>query len=126
MEEATASCRLSKSVHLMRKQNGGNERTSYVRRSDDPKNVDRSQLFWSGVNAVRNVQKSSQCDSYHFIASSESRRRHRDVTDGKVRENLVVIKIVEADNHPIMQLLVGPSCAHYCRFFCRIRLQSNG
>lgn len=125
MEEATASCRLSKSVHLMRRQNVGKERT-YVRRSDDPKNVDRSQLFWSGVNAVRNVQKSSQCDSYHFIASSESRQRHRDVTDGKVRGNSVVILILEADNHPIIQRLIGLSCAHYCCFFCRIRLQSNG
>ena len=109
----------------MRRQNVGKERT-YVRRSDDPKNVDRSQLFWSGVNAVRNVQKSSQCDSYHFIASSESRQRHRDVTDGKVRGNSVAILIVEADNHPIIQRLIGLSCADYCCFFCRIRLQSSG
>ena len=68
----------------MSKKDSSKERTSYKSRSDDPPNINRSQLFWSGVNAVRNVQKSSQCDSYHFIASTESRRRHRDETERQV------------------------------------------
>ena len=89
----------------MRKQNNGNEKIPSNRRCEDPHNINRSQLFWSGVNAVRNIQKSSQCDSYNFIASNESRRRHLDETEGKVRGSLDIIRKLRQISFKILRLI---------------------